>query len=177
MSSRDKGARAERSVAKLFQTWTGYEFTRTPSSGGLRWQRKNDTVGDLICSDDSHSRYFTFTIEVKFYKEISFQDLLLPNKSKIMEFWEQSVEEGIRSKKIPLLLMRYNGMPKDLYYVVVSAHYFQAMGDADMVNRVKNYLSCGQHKIVIFLSSDLFKSNYKTLHTSNKKYLKANGIK
>lgn len=39
VNSKQKGSRFERSICKFFQDWTGYEFSRVPASGGLRWKK------------------------------------------------------------------------------------------------------------------------------------------
>lgn len=168
VNGKNKGARAERVIAKLFEKWTGYEFTRVPSSGGLRWHRKNDTVGDLICSDDTHSRYFTFSVECKSYQDINFQHLLLDVKPKILGFWKQACDDALRSNKIPLLLMRQNGMPRLLYYVVVGYDYY-----TEVLGLIPNSLINPKNEIAIFPSTELWALDYKSLHKNNKLWKKS----
>jgi hypothetical protein len=120
INSKKKGSKNERSLCKWFQEWTGYEFSRTPSSGGLRWRKTDNIASDLVCSDERHSRKFPFSVETKDYKDINFEHLLLNKKScKIKEFLKQAIGDGIRAKKIPLLFMRYNGMTKDEYFIII----------------------------------------------------------
>jgi len=181
MNSKKKGNRNERKTAKLFETWTGYPFERVPSSGGLRWAKKSDTVGDIICTDEHHSRYFTFSIECKAHAEINFSELLLPNKGvKILEFWSQACEDATRANRIPILLMRFNGMPSDFYFVVLSSDYVDYLNYHDndgtrfVISNVLEYLG-DKMAIRIFPSTDLFKWPYGGnggVHKLNKAYIK-----
>lgn len=175
-NSRNKGNKNEREVAKLWNAWTGKEFTRIPSSGGLRWNRTHNTTGDLICADEKHSRYFTFSIECKFHKEINFQHLILPNKSvKIIEFWNQAVEDSERAKRIPILFMRYNGMPANFHFVVLSEGYYNAILSKRLPTHrlMKLYgMPEAASDFVILASDDLFQLDYTELHKINKRWLK-----
>lgn len=113
VNSKAKGSRFERVVCKSFESWSGYEFSRTPSSGGLRWKKTDNISSDVVCSDPSHSRKFPFSVEVKNYKDIKFEHLLLGNRAcKIHNFWNQANRDADRANKIPILIMRYNSMPK-----------------------------------------------------------------
>lgn len=49
-NSRNKGSRFERTIAKAWESWTGYKFSRTPGSGG--WAKAKDAMGDLVCTDE-----------------------------------------------------------------------------------------------------------------------------
>ena len=123
-NSKNKGNRFERAICKFFKDWSGYEFSRVPQSGGLRWKKADNITSDVICTDDKHGRRFPFSIECKFHKEIKFEDILLDNKSKILEFWEQATGDAHRAKKIPLLIMRYNNMPSGDGFLVVEGGFF-----------------------------------------------------
>jgi len=119
-NSRNKGSRFERTIAKAWESWTGYKFSRTPGSGG--WAKAKDAMGDLICTDEKHSRRFPFSIECKNYQDIKFEHILLGLKScKIMSFWEQAKRDAKRANKIPILIMRYNSMPKGEAFFVIEA--------------------------------------------------------
>lgn len=119
-NSRNKGSRFERTIAKAWETWTGYKFSRTPGSGG--WAKAKDAMGDLVCTDEKHSRRFPFSIECKNYQEIKFEHILLGLKScKIISFWEQATKDAKRAGKIPILIMRYNSMPKGEAFFIVEA--------------------------------------------------------
>lgn len=119
-NSRNKGSRFERTVAKAWESWTGYKFSRTPGSGG--WAKAKDAMGDLVCTDEKHSRRFPFSIECKNYQEIKFEHILLGLRScKIVSFWEQATKDAKRSGKIPILIMRYNSMPKGEAFFIIEA--------------------------------------------------------
>ena len=119
-NSRNKGSRFERTIAKAWESWTGYKFSRTPGSGG--WAKAKDAMGDLVCTDEKHSRRFPFSIEFKNYQEIKFEHILLGLKScKIISFWEQATKDAKRAGKIPILIMRYNSMPKGEAFFIVEA--------------------------------------------------------
>ena len=119
-NSRNKGSRFERTIAKAWESWTGYKFSRTPGSGG--WAKAKDAMGDLVCTDEKHSRRFPFSIECKNYQEIKFEHILLRLKScKIISFWEQATKDAKRAGKIPILIMRYNSMPKGEPFFIVEA--------------------------------------------------------
>jgi Holliday junction resolvase len=117
INSRSKGQRGEKTVVKLFKEWTGMEFSRTPASGGLRW-KKDNTAGDIVLTEEGI--YFPFCIEIKFHKDINFSHLLyLYESSEIGKFWEQTIRDAQRCDKVPILFMRYNRMPAELFFVVI----------------------------------------------------------
>lgn len=123
VNSKAKGNRFERVVCKSFQNWSGYEFSRTPSSGGLRWKKADNISSDVICSDPKHSKKFPFSIEVKNYQEIKFEHILLGLRScKIISFWEQATKDAKRCGKIPVLIMRYNSMPKGEAFFIIEGN-------------------------------------------------------
>lgn len=165
INSKKKGNKFERIVAKFWSTWTGYEFNRTPQSGGLHWKNSENVVSDIVCTDPLHSRRFLFSIEAKCHKDINFEHLLLNVKSKIREFWKQASEDSKRVNKIPILMMRYNGMPKDESFFVVNENLgnlllkFELKSDYIFVNSIQN------DNLFIFLSSDILKNvDYKRLY-------------
>lgn len=171
INSRNKGSKNERGVAKLFEGWTELPFSRTPSSGGLGWGDSN-TIGDIVCTEERHKRFFCFAIEAKFYKEIKFEHLINGNKnSDIIKFWEQASRDADKAKKIPLVTMRYNGMKKDLHFIVLPLLYFNKMGIKTPRGKLI-YLK--DYSFVIINSEDWFNTDYKTIHKSTKKYLKEN---
>lgn len=110
-ASRDKGARWERKVSKALTKWwneAGLEgaFYRTPASGGLRWQKREDTIGD-ICTPDS----FTHTVEAKRSESLDYKHLIeppKPNKNNITGWWAQAVQEAVRADRRPWLVIKKN---------------------------------------------------------------------
>ena len=169
INSRSKGSKNEREVGKLFEGWTGFPFTRVPSSGGLGWKTSN-SVGDIICTDEKHARFFAFAIEAKFYKEIKFEHLINGNKnSDIIKFWEQSTRDANGVNKMPIVTMRYNGMKKNLHFIVVQTHYLNWLGIKTPSGRL-DYSK--EYNFTIINSTDWFATDYKIIHKATKKYLK-----
>lgn len=171
INSKNKGSTNERQVSKLFQDWTGKEFARTPSSGGLNWGR-GDVCGDIICTDDKHSRFFQFSIECKFHKQLDFQNLINGNKCEIIKFWEQAVDDGLGHKKVPLLLMRYNGLKKDFHYVGVSYDFYDEVLIDELPVCDKMIILIEKYNIVILPSTAFFKTDYNLIHKKTKRFNK-----
>lgn len=164
-NGKKKGNKAERELCKWFQQWTGYPFTRVPASGGLRWKNTNATAGDIICDDERHSRRFQFSVESKSYKDINFEHLILGNKKvKILEFWEQTNADADRSGKIPILFMRYNGMAKNTYFVVITYQVYKLLFPTLISFEYSRFEVKGKVPFVILNSHDLLKFDYVTLH-------------
>jgi Holliday junction resolvase len=162
INSKKKGSKNERALAKIFSKWTKLEFSRTPSSGGLRWHRTDDTVGDIVCISKDNKETFPFSIETKFHRDINFQELLLGNKGcKILEFWNQALEDSKRGGKIPLVLMRYNNMPKGVYFVLIPVDIFKIL----KLIIPNEYGRINYNKVFYIINSeDLFKSDYKQVY-------------
>jgi len=168
-----KGSKGERVLSKWFTQWTGLEFTRVPASGGLRWKSMaNATTGDLVCADDRHSRRFQFSVESKSYKDINFEHLILGNKkAKIREFWKQASEDAERGKKVPILFMRYNGMAKNTFFVVMPYYVFNLLLPTVITFDYPRFTVHGvDGGLMIMNSNDLLKFDYITLHKKLKTY-------
>lgn len=173
-NSRAKGGKNEREIAKLFETWTGYEFTRTPSSGGLRWSRVADTTGDVICADKNHYRRFPLSVEAKNYKEIKFEHVILPNTRVIIfDFWEQAVDDAVRGEKIPVLFMRYNQMPKNVHFVAFDIEFYRDVL-FDLIDTKHGSFDIYHDRMEasIINSKDLFDIDYLTFYKAAKKWLR-----
>lgn len=169
INSRSKGNTNERRLAALFATWTKRTFARVPSSGGLSWKTAN-AKGDIICTKEGH--YFPFCIEAKNYKEINFQHLLYLDNAKILEFWAQCTRDAKIANKIPILTMRYNGMPKDLHFVVIPNDFALKLINGELIDP-KNYMRfiSKNHKLMIYTSTDFFQTDYSKVKTLAKQYL------
>lgn len=176
MSSRSKGNRNERRACELLTKWAKRKFARTPSSGGLRWKTTN-TKGDVVCIKEGH--YFPFCVEVKAHKEINFSHLLYDVDSKIMEFWDQCVGDAKKANKIPMLLMRYNGLPADLFFLGIPTDFYlwlMALGsDIAHINRVITYTNNKVRLPALTLVSSraFFNGDYKSIRKKALKYLKS----
>lgn len=127
INGKKKGAKGERMAIEFLRSFTKMDFARTPASGGLRWGKAENIAGDIVCIEKNY--IFPFGIEVKFVKELKFNHLLYLGESQIREFWEQCTRDCKRAEKIPMLLMRYNGLPKDFFFVVMRTKFFQELGE------------------------------------------------
>lgn len=174
MNSKKKGNKGERVLCKWWTQWTNMEFSRVPASGGLRWKSTHATSGDIICTERPHDRRFLFSIESKNYKDINFEHLILGNKKvKILEFWEQTKEDASRANKIPILFMRYNGMPKNIYFVIVSINLWREIlifKDGKPNSNIYFTVYNKGETFVIFNSNELLDVNYIKLHKTLKTY-------
>lgn len=174
-NGKKKGSKNERDLAKWWKEWSGIEFTRVPASGGLRWKKTDNISGDIICADPRHSRRFPFTVEAKFYKDINFEHLILGNKSiKILEFWQQATEDAERSSKIPILFMRYNGMPKAVWFVIMGLETFNIMlkQKGGKMNNIYFIIEAGERRLACINSKDMLDLDYKEFCIKNKKMLR-----
>lgn len=173
INSKKKGSKNERDVCKWWKNWTSYEFTRVPSSGGLRWSRTSDTTGDIICADQKHFLKFPFSIECKFYKNITFNDILKGTKSDILKFWEQAKNDAARGDKEPILFVRENGMSKNLYYVIVNMPLGNRIRDLFLSLRDYNCnsfeVTLRDETIFVFNSNDLAVISYRAIRKGLKK--------
>lgn len=165
-NSKKKGNKAERELCKWFEQWTGYDFARIPASGGLRWKGlANATTGDIICTHDIHGRRFLLSVESKSYKDINFEHLILGNKKNaVLQFWHQAKEDADRGGKVPLLFMRYNGMAKNTYFVVVPMIMYNLMFPTLITFDYTRFKVVGEDNFVIMNSNDLLKFDYLKLH-------------
>lgn len=168
VNSRRKGSKNERKIADWFKVWTGFEFARTPSSGGLRWKGMESVIGDIVCTDKEHSLIFPFSIECKVRVDISFEHLLLDVNSDILEFWDQCSRDALRGTKVPLLFMRYANMPKGVYFVVMRlATYSLIKRDLPGDSKVMTYKHL-TYRLVIMNSNSLKSADYQSVLTKLK---------
>jgi hypothetical protein len=176
MNARKKGQRGEKMAIAFLKKWTKMDFARTPSSGGLRWKKADNISGDIVCIERNY--IFPLSIEVKFVRDINFEHLLYhrPDRksgrlvSRIEEFWMQATADGERAEKIPMLMMRYNGMPKDFFFVVLSKLLYSAIVIANspgkdemglpILKMIRPYL-CYSKGVFITTSDALAKVNWK----------------
>ena len=176
INSKKKGSKFERSIAKWFTQWSGYKFGRTPYSGA--YHKNKDLSSDVMCNDEKHAHRFPLSVEAKNYQEIKFEHILLGNEgAKILHFWEQASGDAKASKKIPLLAMRYNNMPKGEAFVMLEKNFFNHFLEND------SCFSSFQHPIMairlnsgeafyIFMLSDLKTLEYKKFYKIARKHLK-----
>lgn len=171
VNSKRKGSKFERDVAKWMSQWTGFEFGRTPYSGANHKSR--DLSSDVMCTDERHAHRCKVSIECKCYKDIKFEHVLLGNKgSDIEKFWKQACDDALRAAKVPILIMRYNSMPKSEFFMAVGkelADYI--MGK--VVNDRYMVLNINGNKIFIFMATSIIdKVSYKAVHKIAKTVVK-----
>lgn len=170
MNSKKKGNKTERQVAHLFKEWSGWEFSRVPQSGGLRWKKADNISGDIVCSEPNKNCWFS--IEVKGYKDINFAHLLYDVDSDIEKFWEQAKSDAKRAQKVPMLWMRYNGLPKDFFFVVMDKR-FARFAMVTLTHYPKYMLT---RELCILPSTHVIHHEFKDLNMQAKKWYK-NGEK
>jgi len=176
INSRSKGAKNERNVAKILETWTNKKFSKTPASGGLQWQTSN-SKGDVVCTTEGH--FFPFCIEAKFHNRIDFSHLLTPNikNCDILGFWAQCARDAKKCNKVPMLLMRYNQLPKEFYFLVVTQEFAKlihpqlAMSNQGLVSLRYSDYKTDTH-LMIMRSTEVFRTQYRTIKVIAKQYIK-----
>lgn len=173
VNSKAKGAKAERDLAKWWEKWTGYKFSRTPMSGG--WHKNTETTSDLVCVDEKHKRRFPFSVESKSHKEINFNDILKGNKSDILKWWDQCKGDALRGKKIPLLFMRENGMKKSTWFVVMNYQLYSSIWkgfNPEIIEGRVIYLFAEGQALFIIPSTTLEDLNYRKVYHKARKLIK-----
>ena len=166
INSKKKGNRNERYGAKLWEKWSGWQFSRVPASGGLRWKKTDDITGDIICTEKGIYD-FKFSIELKFHKEIEFNYLLLNlKKDSVTSFWTQCKRDAERGGKIPILFMRYNGIPKDYYFVVINYDTYLKIKKLVKFKLGIMKVIKPDDRFIIFNSNDLFDSDFHKVYQS-----------
>lgn len=173
MNSKAKGNKWERTVAKWLTEWSGYKFERNRAGSGSWWTNK-DSVSDITCTDEKHAHRCKISVECKCYRDIRFEHVLLGNKGcDIINFWNQAFRDANRAKKVPILCMRYNSMPKGEFFFVISKDLIDIsediMGETHMVLHIKPI----NETLLVFMSSDVSKYlSYKVIHKAAKNLLK-----
>lgn len=172
VNSKRKGNKFERTVAKWMSDWTGYKFGRTPYSGANHQSR--DLASDVMCTDERHAHRCKISVECKCYKDIKFEHILLGTKgSEVEKFWNQATNDAIRSAKVPILIMRYNSMPSNEFFMAVgedlAKEFIPFVKDTRyMVFNIGNELN-----LYIFMASSVLnKVSYKRVHKLAKTIVK-----
>lgn len=113
--AKNKGNRNERTAAKFLTEWTGVQFNRTPSSGGMHL-RNQLFCGDLVCVDERF--FFPFVVETKHLKNLHVTENLRSN-SEVFRVFRQAQRDADRIGKRPMCLIRTNGMDAGDWYLVL----------------------------------------------------------
>lgn len=92
--SRRKGANYERDIAHKFQKITGYDFVRTPQSGGFakKSEKADDFRGDILPADKS--------IGLKLHIECKNQETWN------LKAWLRQAQEDCPKDRIPVVIMK-----------------------------------------------------------------------
>lgn len=146
--AKNKGNNNERSVAKLFGNWwSGFEFLRTPSSGGhsrLTKTNQFNTDGDIICSDPE----FYLSIECKKVEGWSFEQLF-NDKCIIFTWYDQCVNDASKTGKVPMLVFTKNNTPQ---YVAFDANNY--IGQELIKSNISSITYKAKYHLVIVLLKD-----------------------
>lgn len=175
MNSKAKGNKWERVVANWLTKWSGYKFERNRAGSGSWWTNR-DSVSDITCTDEKHAHRCKISVECKSYRDIRFEHVLLGNKNcDILKFWEQASKDARRAHKVPILCMRYNSMPKNEFFFVISADlvipFYRLMSETYMTLNIKN---TGEILMVFMASKVMELVDYKDVHKEAKNLLKSN---
>lgn len=178
INSRSKGNRAERVAATVITEWTGRKFAKTPSSGGLQW-KKSYVKGDITCTVEGH--FCPFVFEVKSHREIDFSQILNPGikdgRIKVWEFWNQVSRDSKTVGKIPMLMMRYDKLPKNFFFVAIKATHYHKFREGLMLDSMSSIKvavhvnSKDYENIVILRSTEFFSLSYKAIKKIAKKII------
>lgn len=127
-----------------------------------------------MCTDERHAHRCKISIECKSYKDIKFEHVLLGNKGcDIERFWAQAKRDALRSKKQPILIMRYNSMPKDEFFMVVDSDLAEAFLTDEMYNQRYMALNNGTDSLYVFMASSVKKYvSYSDVHKLSKRLIK-----
>lgn len=103
VDARAKGARTETTVRDLLKKHTNLGWERVPGSGAL--DPKHLLKGDLYVP----GRTNLYCVEVKGYAEDHLTSHLLTSKTpQLIEFWEQTIRQGLQVNKKPLLIFKFD---------------------------------------------------------------------
>lgn len=169
VNSRNKGSKGERVAAKVLADWTGKTFSRVPSSGGLNWHTSNST-GDIICTTEGH--YFPFSVEVKLRDQLNFDHLLYLEKPEILKFWEQSLRDAKRVNKCPLVMMRYDRLPKNFFFILVPSNIYRNFLYVDLKGTDAKIIHIPMINLTILTTNSLEYISYKKLRKPLRKFMK-----
>ena len=114
INSKQKGNRNELECVKIFESYFGKGFARTPQSGGwsggqnrmsredMSIEQKLTLVSDIMTPPD-----FAFVLEHKAYEKMEFWDLF-NDSSKLNEWVNQVSEDAFFVDREPMLIMKFN---------------------------------------------------------------------
>jgi hypothetical protein len=91
----------------------------------------------------------------------------------ILKFWEQGERDAKLAKKMPLLFMRYNGLPKEFHFVALDyTLYLQIKNKIMGPRNPRLRYTDKNHDIIIITSTELIGTDYKEVRLKVKTHLK-----
>lgn len=168
-----KGNRGQNKAREILQKWSNKKF-KSSAQHGMPGYNYDPHKGDILCDTEGH--YFPFTVEVKNYRDINFCQLLQPNLKNILilDFWEQCAGDAKKCKKIPMLLMRFDRLPSNFFFVVITQEFAKLIHSTlpvDLVSLRYHDYSRGI-ALMILRSHQVFNSNYKEVKKIAKTHIK-----
>lgn len=146
-NSKGKGNNFEGQVAKkLSDALTPLKFIRTPGSGARVGGKNFETLGQLFGEDalklfvgdvvpvneKENKVIFNFSVECKSYKTPDNFESLMSGSANIFKWMRESIDDSNKTKKIPLLIFKWNHTP--IYVGMLKEH-------ADSFNSLSKHLS------------------------------------
>lgn len=157
INSKAKGSSNERRAALWLLAWTGVKFERTPASGGLRWLDASRIAGDVVAPSDFD---FKFCVEVKSREKIDITGSLKRSNANVYKFWEQASNDAKRVNRIPMLMMRENGMGKEDFYIGFPKSMVNSVLPLKLIEVIAKGVpeDCDYEEFIIFASQDVLKT-------------------
>lgn len=169
INSKKKGNGNERNACKSMREWVGQKFCRVPQSGAIRRVNVEGVVADIMPDTTDESFVWSYVVETKALKKLTVPRIL-PNNAKLFTIWNQCITDARRAVKIPIALLRSNGMSAGEYYLVLEA----SLGGRLLALAVPPLFSGSNHthSLIGFLFSDVkrlcqFKSWDRAVRASN----------
>ena len=91
-----------------------------------------------------------------------------------MSFWEQACSDAKRANKVPILIMKYNNMPKDEAFFMVDKKTAEIILNLiDKLEKPRMAIQMDKNQVFyIFMLSDIKNISYSTFHKEIRKSLK-----
>lgn len=123
--AKSKGRGFENDIAKLLTKWSGHKFQRVPLSGG--WDKKI-VSGDVFCAaeykrNSGQNVKVPLSIECKNQEGWTISQLFqISEKCPLRLWWDQSVNDSKKIKKLPALVFTRNYQPVFIMISTVTAN-------------------------------------------------------
>ena len=108
-------------------------------------------------------------IQCNYFNHISFEYALFGNtRGKIIQFWNQASDDAKRAKKIPILCMRYNSMPRDEFFFIVDCRLIKVLNTKQLEHSL-TLKGKDIPTLYVFMASEVLSNiNYKDIHKEAK---------